>query len=230
MSLFSAWNRHLRVVMELGHGAWPPFSADLRLGDVGSFDRERFVPHHHLDRWGADLRDWPTIVRPVGPTDFSAGAELRLQSARGDEVVIGPAGVRMPVEVEADVLFAGDDTHLCRVASYAVVRYDRLDELANVVWSRARERGDAPEHLVHTVLQVQEGYFAGVSRSDARLRLLGGATEALTIGRLSLGFAWGESQHIHLRAIHPDQHHPTSGLLAFRTLSWSPAGAMRRDY
>jgi len=229
MSLSSAWNRHLRLVMELGHGAWPPFSADLRLGDVGSFDHERFVPHHRIDRWGADLRDWPTIVTPVGPTDFSAGAELQLRSGRGDNFVSGLAGVRMPVEVEAEVVFAGDDTYICRVASFAVVRYARLEQLADLVWSRARERGGAPDHLVHTVLQVQEGYFAGVSRSDARLRLLGAATEAITIGRLSLGFGWGESQHIHLRAIHPDQHDPSSGLIAYRTLSWGPDGVMRRD-
>ncbi|MDC0722320.1 hypothetical protein [Nannocystis bainbridge] len=229
MSLSSAWNRHTSRVMELGFGAWPPFSGELRLGDVGSFDHERFVAHHHLDRWGADLRDWPTIVTPVGPTDFSAGAELRLESTRGDLFVEGPDGVRVPVEVEAEVVFAGDDTFVCRVASFVVVRYDRLDELAALVWSRARARGDAPAHLVHTVLQAQEGYFAGVSRDDAKLRLLGATTEALTIGRLSLGFGWGPSQHVHVRTIHPDRHHPGSGLVAYRTSSWGEDGRLQRD-
>ncbi|PCC70527.1 hypothetical protein SAMN02745121_06554 [Nannocystis exedens] len=229
MSLISAWNRHTSRVMELGFGAWPPFFADVRLGDVGSFDHERFVAHHHLDRWGADLRDWPTIVTPVGPSDFSAGAELRRESTRGDEFVVGPDGVRVPVEVEAEVVFAGDDTFVCRVASYAVVRYDRLDELAELAWTRARRRGDAPAHLVHTVLQAQEGYFAGVSRGDARLRLHGAAAEALTIGRVSLGFGWGPSQHVHVRAVQPDHAQSSSGLLAYRTLRWDPDGRPQRD-
>ncbi|WAS93498.1 hypothetical protein [Nannocystis punicea] len=216
--------------MELGFGAWPPFSADVRLGDVGSFDHGRFVAHHHLDRWGADLREWPTIVTPVGPADISAGAELRLESTRGDEFVDGPDGVRVPVEVEAEVVFAGDDSFVCRVASYSVVRYDRLDELAELAWSRARRRGDEPAHLVHTLLQAQEGYFAGVSRDDARLRLLGAADEALTLGRLSLGFGWGPSRHVHVRAVHPDRYCPGSGLVAYRTSSWGPDGRPRRDH
>ncbi|MCY0991715.1 hypothetical protein OV203_31525 [Nannocystis sp. ILAH1] len=229
MSLISAWNRHTSRVMELGFGAWPPFSPAVRLGDVGDFDHERFVTHHSLDRWGADLREWPTIVTPVGPSDFSAGAELRRESTRGDDFVVGPDGVRVPVEDEAEVLFAGDDTFVCRVAAYTVVRYDRLDELAALLWSRARQRGDAPSHLVHTVLQAQEGYFAGVSRGDARLRLLGAATEALTIGRVSLGFGWGPSRHVHVRAVQPDGDPAGNGLFAYRTIRWEPDGRPQRD-
>ncbi|MFY0537733.1 hypothetical protein [Nannocystis pusilla] len=136
--------------------------------------------------------------------------------------------MRVPVEDEAEVLFAGDDTFVCRVAAYTVVRYDRLDELAALLGSRARQRG-APSHLVHTVLQAQEGYFAGVSRGDARLRLLGAATEALTIGRVSLGFGWGPSRHVDVRAVQPDGDRASSGVFAYRTIRWESDGRLQRD-